>query len=147
MASDTTTETIKALKGLLSQHEARLSENPDFKAAQSLRRTIAELSGEGRVTEVPKVEVKPIGGKPPKGKVSQPAAARAAILAARHPMRTGDILRAMPAHGATIGGRDPKNNLVSILSGHKDFYSTIWHGEPAWWISGIPKPGNQEAAE
>jgi hypothetical protein len=147
MLDDTTAETVKALKERLAQHEARLAENADFRAAQTLRRTITELTGEEGLSAVPRPASQKPNGKPPTGRVSQPTAAKAAILAKGRPMRTYEILAAMPDHGAVIGGKNPKGNLVSILSGNPEFSSISWHGDSAWWLTGYPKPAQQEAAE
>lgn len=148
-----TAETVKALKTRLAFHENRLAENPDFKAAQSLRRTIDELSGGadagGRHVRVVRhaAEVIKLMGRQPVGRVSQPVAAKAAIHHAGHPLTTPEVLAAMPTHGATIGGKNPRGNLVSILSGNDEFHSVRWRGGSAWWLKGRALPSAKEAAE
>jgi hypothetical protein len=76
-------------------------------------------------------------------------AAERAIEAAGRPLTTAQLIEAVPKHGGRIGGKNPRANLVSILSKRaKDrLYSAHWGSGPAWWIRGRPLPSLFEGVE
>lgn len=108
-------DTISALKALRDQHAKRLADNPDYNAIQALDQAIA-------------------------AKLSQPAAARQVILDQGKPVRTQELLEEIRRLGVHVGGKNPRGNLVSILSGRKQFKSVSWGGRRAWWVADQPLP-------
>jgi hypothetical protein len=130
------TETVKALEALISQHRRQLEGNPDFRAIQTLERSVRELKN--GATHI-HAAVEGAGAAPVK--LSQPAAARQVILTKGEPVSSAELVEGMSALGVHIGGKNKQRNLTSVLSSHKGFKSVNWKGGYAWWVTDrdVPK--------
>jgi hypothetical protein len=135
-------DTVTALKALKDQHTKRLADNPDFKAIQALDQAIAKLTGvpsgqTGRSFDRQFTRDSAGNGQ---ARLSQPAAARQVILNQGKPVRTQELLEEIQRMGVHVGGKNPRGNLVSILSGRDQFKSVPWGGRKAWWVADQPLP-------
>ena len=131
-------ETIKALQLRREYHASRLAENPDFKAIRALDQAIASLGGRraNGAAERAIIDLPHHGGR-----LSQPAAAKQIIIKHGKPMPTRRLLEELKAIGVQVGGANPTNNLVSVLSSRRDdFKSVRWGGARGWWVVGQPLP-------
>jgi hypothetical protein len=132
-------ETINALQSRREHHAKQLAENADFKAIQALDQAIAALSSKrangGSSGRIP-FQV-PHHGR----RLSQPAAAKQIILKHGKPVPTRQLLEEIGTLGVRVGGANPINNLVSVLSSRREeFKSVPWGDGRGWWVAGQPVP-------
>lgn len=82
---------------------------------------------------------------PPKPKkLSQADAAEIVLRRAMRPMPTPEIVEAIQAEGAQVGGSDPLVNVSSTLSKDARFVSQRWGSQSAWWLVGEPIPDSEQ---
>lgn len=81
-----------------------------------------------------------------KDRISQGAAAEAALVEATSPLPIGRLLEAALGKGAAIGGENPIANFRSALSRDERFYSFTRNGQYFWWLDGVDLPPNWNEA-
>lgn len=134
-------ETVRALRALVVKHERRLEKNPDFRAIQSLTRSIQDLLG----ASTPLASSPSLTAATPirangKAALSQSTAARQIILGKGEPVPSPELLEGVLGLGAHVGGENKQRNLGSMLSSNKGFKSVPWKGGTAWWVTDRPLP-------
>jgi hypothetical protein len=142
---DSATEDMIALKGRIEQ---RLLLNPDYKALIALNKAIAEALGD-EVADMPDAQKarKPIAISSAEiSDLTQTDAVHVLLTKVLHaPAQTTTLVKALSAHGITVGGAKPEVNLSSVLSKDGRFRSVRYNGRYCWWIKGTPFPGEIEA--
>jgi hypothetical protein len=140
------TEDMIALR---AQIEQRLLANPDYKAFIALTKAIAEALGD-EVSDGAAGQkiIKPAAaGSVEISDFTQPDAVFALLTNVLHaPAQTVTLVKALSAHGITVGGANPNINLSSVLSKDGRFRSVRYNGRTCWWVKGTPFPGEIEAA-
>lgn len=127
---DPIAETIRTLESRIAHHRKRLEANRDFQAIQTLERSVKELRGGSTVGVVPVTITHATAA------ISQPAAARQAILAKGEPVQTAELLNSVLASGVKVGGGEHQlRNLSSMLSSNKGFKSVPWKSGSGWWVT------------
>jgi hypothetical protein len=131
-------DTLDAMKKRLAVHKERLANNPDYQMAEMLEKMIEELSGE----EVAKAADTRLQSLATNGKLSQLGAVTRALKTRGYPMTTTELLPAIEALGARVGGEDKKANLGSVISASKQFRSVpLENGTKGWWFKDDRYPG------
>lgn len=138
---------LATLVELRNAAEARLRENPDYIELLALRQAIAAITGE----PVPDADqILSISPKPPKknevfldvSSLSQADAAHVLLTKVlKEPVIVANLVRALLAHGITVGGNNPNINLSSTLSRDSRFRSVRYKDRASWWVTGTPFPG------
>lgn len=150
MAEAPANSALERLIDLRTEVEARLRENPDYKAFVALNRAIAEIGGEvlPDIGEFPARAPTPVkeANSIDVSKMTQPDATHALLTKVfREPMPTVNLVKALLAHGIEVGGVNPNINLSSVLSKDGRFRSVRYKDRSSWWVKGSPFPGELDA--
>ena len=141
--------TLAALVELRNAVEARLKSNPDYKELQALRRAIADITGEP-APEDDIISMPPASKKPREAvdvaALSQADASHVVLTKVlKEPVIVANLVKALAAHGVTVGGNNPNINLSSVLSKDTRFRSVRYKDRASWWVHGTPFPGELDA--
>lgn len=126
---------ILTLQRMAAEREARLAQNEDFLVWRALSKAIDALSRDGGA---PTANIPPPRAK--SARISQADGAVMLIEQKGFPLRTQDILEALPEIGVSVTGTNPTINLSSSLSRDPRLLSVNWAGGKAWWIEGKDLP-------
>ncbi len=141
VGASSATEDMIALR---NQIEQRLLANPDYRAFVALNRAIAEALGDevhdvGAAAAAVKKKVTPITNGEIKDMTQTDAAEVILTKVLNAPAQTGTLVKALAAHGVTVGGDTPERanaNLSSMLSKDKQkrFRAVRYNGRACWWV-------------
>lgn len=155
MMSDATNAALTSMLELESQIEARLLDNPDYRALMALRKAIVEVRGpvhQKTTVERPKVfygggEAIPIRPQAPHRAPSQTEAAFQALCDKNMPLGTHELLEEARKLGASVGGKDPITNLSSSLSRDTRLHSIKWGDKRVWWFRDREPPPLEQSQD
>lgn len=120
---------LDAMMRLRDDIQRRLEGLEDFRAWRALDSVIQSVAAPEGAT--------PIARR--KAKMNQAQAAEEALIIARKPLTTPQMLDAMADLGVVVGGRAPAMNLASVLSRHERIHSVRRRGARAWWFKDDPE--------
>jgi hypothetical protein len=137
---------LERLIGLRDEVKELLMTNDDFRMYLALERAIADVHGEAPVkTDVAKPSGsngKPIAPPVEISKLSQADASHVLLTKVlKEPVLIANLVKALEAHGVSVGGNNPNINLSSVLSKDTRFRSVRYKERSSWWVYGTPFPG------
>lgn len=137
--------TMAAIRERIRELEAQLAADPAYRELAILReaeKKLGDLFADDLLATASQIIERQIERRKQKDtRVTILAASKAALEASGRPLPTKTLLDALPAHGATVGGKQPQIALTSILSKRGETIGVgniAYQGGRAWWFTDRP---------
>jgi hypothetical protein len=139
-------DVLHELQNLRRDLEARLQQNPDYRALVVIERALSGLSVGIGGSEASSPQTSDAPPSPSRKKISK-ADATAEILRERgKPLPLKELAGVLRQRGITFRSKRPELSLSANLSGHKRFRSIEFDGVRCWWFANRPAPANPDGS-
>jgi len=139
-------DALHQLQNLRRDLEARLQQNPDYRALVVIERALSGLSVGMGGSEGSSLQTSDAPPSPSRKRISK-ADATAEILRERgKPLPLKELAGVLRQRGITFRSKRPELSLSANLSSHKRFRSIEFDGVRCWWFANRPAPANTDGS-